>query len=199
MIEWVLATSNKGKARELRPLIEPLGIHLRLPSEFGMPDAEETGLSFVENAILKARHASRHAGLPAVADDSGLEVKALDGAPGIFSARFAGPDASDRDNLNKLLQTLGDNPERRARFVCVLAFVRHPSDPTPEIFTGYWHGRIAREARGDGGFGYDPVFVVRPDGTTAAELSPEQKSLVSHRGRALAKFRLWLAERNTSF
>lgn len=185
----VLASGNRGKVREFNELLAGLDLEVVPQSEFNVPEAEETGLSFVENAILKARNAAQHAGLPAIADDSGLEVDALKGAPGIYSARYAGPGASDQQNLEKLLAALADVPdtERTARFQCVIVFLRHALDPTPIICQGTWEGSILREPRGANGFGYDPVFHVPTHGCSAAELPAEVKNRLSHRGQALAK------------
>jgi len=183
----VLASSNRGKLRELNELLAGIHIEAVSQSEFGVDDAEETGLTFVENAIIKARHAAAATGLPAIADDSGLEVDALNGEPGVFSARYSGPDASDQRNLDKLLaelQGIGDD-RRSARFHCVLVYMRHEHDPTPIICHGVWEGRIAGTPSGDNGFGYDPVFVVPDRGCTAAELPAEEKNRLSHRGQAL--------------
>ena len=183
----VLATGNPGKLRELQALLEGSGIEVCPQSDFGVPEVAETGLSFVENALIKARNAARHSGLPAIADDSGLEVDALDGAPGIYSARYAGPDASDRDNLEKLLDALRDVPEpqRGARFQCLMVYLRHAEDPTPVICQGTWEGRILTRPQGEGGFGYDPVFLVPDQGCSSAQLPAEVKNRLSHRGRAL--------------
>ncbi len=183
----VLASGNAGKVREINQLLAGLNIEVLPQSDFGVPEAEETGLSFVENAILKARNAAAHTGLPAIADDSGLEVDALNGAPGIYSARYAGPGASDADNNAKLLQALENTPddERSARFQCLMVFMRHAEDPTPLICQGSWEGHIARDARGDNGFGYDPLFEVVELGQRSAELAPEEKNRLSHRGKAL--------------
>jgi len=185
----VLASSNRGKLREINQLLHGLGIEAVPQSDFNVPDADETGLSFVENAILKARHAARLTGLPAIADDSGLEVDALHGAPGIYSARFSGLSASDADNVKKLLADLQDTPEaeRTARFQCLVVFMTHETDPTPLICQGAWEGRILFEPRGKSGFGYDPVFYVPSEKCSAAELAPEVKNRLSHRGQALAK------------
>jgi XTP/dITP diphosphohydrolase len=187
--EIVLASSNPGKVREINQLLAGLDLHVRPQSEFGVTDAEETGLTFVENAILKARHAANHTGLPAIADDSGLEVDALNGAPGIYSARYAGSDASDRANLEKLLDALKDVPEqeRTARFQCLLVYLRHAADPTPLICQGTWEGRILYAPRGEHGFGYDPVFHVSTHDCASAELAPDVKNSLSHRGQALRK------------
>jgi XTP/dITP diphosphohydrolase len=182
----VLASNNKGKLRELGELLA--GHHTRvLPQgEFDIPEAVEDGLSFVENAIKKARNAARYSGLPAIADDSGLEVDVLDGAPGIYSARYAG-DAGDAANNAKLLQALADVPDelRTARFQCVMVYMRHAEDPTPLICQGTWEGVILREPRGENGFGYDPLFFVPGENATAAELPAEIKNAQSHRGQAL--------------
>lgn len=189
MQEVVLATGNQGKVRELSELLRPLNWRVRAQNEWHFEEVEETGLTFVENAILKARHAARLTGLPALADDSGLAVNALAGAPGIYSARYAGPQASDADNVSKLLDALASTPteQRQASFHCVLAFMRHADDPTPIICHGSWHGEIAQYASGNGGFGYDPVFFIPTLGCTAAELDKAQKQQLSHRGQALRK------------
>ncbi|HEY4368456.1 MAG TPA: RdgB/HAM1 family non-canonical purine NTP pyrophosphatase [Steroidobacteraceae bacterium] len=182
----VLATSNPGKIAELQALLAPLAIEVLPQSRFTAVAAEETGLSFIENAILKARHAARASGLPAIADDSGIEVDALHGAPGIYSARYAGATASDRDNLNKLLLDLRDVPaaRRTARYRCVLAFMRWDLDPAPIVCQASWEGVLIATPRGTGGFGYDPIFEVEP-GVTVAELAAEEKNQRSHRGQAL--------------
>ena len=187
MQKVVLATGNPGKVRELADLLAAFGLDIVAQTELGVESAEETGLTFIENAILKARHAAQITGLPAIADDSGLAVDALGGAPGIYSARYAGLDASDQQNLEKLLITLENVPdgERQAQFHCVLVFVRHAADPTPLVFHGSWPGEITRTAAGEGGFGYDPIFYVPELGKTAAELSKDEKRAVSHRGKAL--------------
>jgi len=189
MQDIVLASSNKGKVREINQLLAGLGMQVRPQGEFDVEDAEETGLTFVENAILKARNAARHTGLPAIADDSGLEVDALAGAPGIYSARYAGAGASDQANLEKLLVALDAVPEeqRSARFQCLMVFMRHANDPTPLICQGTWEGRILTAPRGDNGFGYDPVFYVPTHDCSSAELPPETKNALSHRGQALRK------------
>ena len=187
--ELVLASGNAGKLRELRSLLDGRGIEVRSQDEFGVPEVDETGLTFVENAILKARQAAAHTGLPAVADDSGLEVDALDGAPGIYSARYAGPGASDEANVEKLLAELGERPaqDRGARFQCLLVFMRHHLDPVPLICQGTWEGCIRTAPTGSNGFGYDPVFQVPELDCSAAELDPQTKNHLSHRGQALAK------------
>jgi XTP/dITP diphosphohydrolase len=185
----VLASNNKGKVREINQLLAEQAIEVVPQADFGIPDADETGLSFVENAILKARNAASHSGLPAIADDSGIEVDALNGAPGIYSARYCGDGASDEDNLNKLLDALKDTPEdrRTARFQCVMVYMRHAEDPTPIICQGTWEGSILSEGRGENGFGYDPVFYVASHDRSAAELDAETKNTLSHRGQALKK------------
>lgn len=191
MKAFVLATGNAGKLAEMKALLDDLSIDIVPQSDFNVPDAEETGLCFVENALIKARNASRITGLPALADDSGLEVDALDGAPGIYSARYAGADASDDDNNRALLKALEEcaAEERTARFHCVLVMLRHWKDPVPRIFSAAWEGHILDAPRGDNGFGYDPLF--RPLGLeiTSAELPPAEKNRISHRGRALASLR----------
>jgi XTP/dITP diphosphohydrolase len=183
----VLASGNPGKAREIAQLLADHHVEVLTQSAFSVPEIEETGLSFVENAILKARNAAAHSGLPAMADDSGLEVDALNGAPGIYSARYAGAGCSDSDNNAKLLQALQDIPEaeRTARFQCLLVYLRHAEDPTPLIVQGTWEGRILYQARGEGGFGYDPLFFVPDLGMSSAELPAETKNRLSHRGQAL--------------
>ncbi|WP_337262203.1 MULTISPECIES: XTP/dITP diphosphatase [unclassified Serratia (in: enterobacteria)] len=187
MQKVVLATGNPGKVRELASLLADFGLDVVAQTELGVDSAEETGLTFIENAILKARHAAQVTGLPAIADDSGLAVDALGGAPGIYSARYAGVDASDQQNLDKLLVTLKDVPagQRAAQFHCVLVYMRHAEDPTPLVFHGNWAGEVTFESAGEGGFGYDPIFYVPELGCTAAELSREKKSAISHRGQAL--------------
>ena len=195
MNRLVLASGNAGKLAEFNALLADVGFDVRPQSEFGVEDAEETGLTFIENAILKARHASQATGLPALADDSGLVVDALGGAPGLYSARYAGEHGNHAANIDKLLHELLDVPDERrsARFVCVLALLRHPDDPQPLIAQGLWEGRILPARQGDGGFGYDPVFFSPTEHMSAAELPAEVKNLVSHRGRALAMLRAALA------
>ena len=192
-MKLVLASSNGGKLAELRELLGA-GFDLHVQSEFGVADADETGLSFVENAILKARHAAAATGLPALGDDSGLCVDALHGAPGLYSARYAGTHGNDEANIDKLLHELDgiDDARRNARFVCVLALVRDSSDPQPLIAEGTWHGRILHARRGSNGFGYDPVFFSPAHGCSAAELPAAVKNRDSHRGQALAKLRALL-------
>jgi XTP/dITP diphosphohydrolase len=193
----VLASGNVGKLRELRSLLGPLGLELASQSEFGIEPPPETGTSFLENALLKARYAAGLARLPALADDSGLEVDALGGRPGVHSARYAGEQATDQENLHKLLQELrGVAPEARtARYQCVIAMVRSAEDPAPLISRGSWEGGIAVEPRGSGGFGYDPAFIPAGMDCTAAELTAAAKNAVSHRGQALRELVAALAAR----
>lgn len=182
----VLATSNTGKLRELGALLAPFGVEVLSKGVFTTEEVAETGLTFVENALLKARYAAQASGLPAIADDSGLEVDALHGAPGIYSARYAGSRATDADNLEKLVRELHAVPEpRTARYCCALVYLRWPEDPFPIICQASWSGCIARKPRGSGGFGYDPVFWLPDRAMMAAELSAEDKNRISHRGQAL--------------
>ncbi len=195
MTQVVLATGNAGKVAEMQHLLETLGIEVIPQSRYELPAAEETGLTFVENALIKARHAAEHTGLPAIGDDSGLEVDALAGAPGVHSARYAGDNAGDAANNAKLIEALAGVPEarRRARFHCVLVYLRHPADPTPLIAQGCWEGRILTEPRGEQGFGYDPLFYLPELGLSAAQLEREQKNRLSHRGQALRQLKQQLA------
>ncbi len=183
----VLATGNAGKVREFASLLEGLSLHVRPQSDFAVPEAEETGLSFIENAILKARNAARHTGLAAIADDSGLEVDVLNGAPGIYSARYAGPGKGDAANNDKLLDALQGIPweARTARFQCVIAYLRHAEDPTPLVAQGTWEGRILEAPRGERGFGYDPLFWVPTHECSSAELDAATKNTLSHRSQAM--------------
>lgn len=187
MQKVVLATGNPGKVRELADLLTEFGLDIVAQTELGVDSAQETGLTFIENAILKARHAAKITGLPAIADDSGLAVDALGGAPGIYSARYAGVDASDAANLAKLLHTMKDVPDtrRRASFHCVLVYLRHADDPTPLVCHGRWNGVLSHQSAGDGRFGYDPIFFSPEAGKTAAEMTREEKNARSHRGQAL--------------
>ncbi|WP_202845321.1 RdgB/HAM1 family non-canonical purine NTP pyrophosphatase [Luteimonas saliphila] len=187
----VLASNNAGKLEEFRALLAHDGYEVRAQAEFGVEDAEETGLSFVENAILKARHACRATGLPALADDSGLCVDALDGAPGLYSARYAGGHGDAARNIDKLLRALSEvaDADRGAQFVCALAMLRHAEDPRPVIVEGSWRGAILRARLGSGGHGYDPVFLDPVHGQTAAEMPLSLKNRLSHRGQALALLR----------
>ena len=185
MKDILLASGNKGKVRELKEMLFPFGLNVIPQSQFNVEEVPETGTTFIENAIIKARHAAKVTGLPCIADDSGLEVEALQGAPGIYSARFAGEEATDGTNIEKLLSSLSNETNRKARFVCVLVFMRHANDPTPIICQGYWTGEITEQQTGQNGFGYDPVFYVPELSCTSAELSPQQKHQLSHRGQAL--------------
>ncbi|TPW56142.1 RdgB/HAM1 family non-canonical purine NTP pyrophosphatase [Morganella morganii] len=184
----VLATGNAGKVREMASLLADAGMDVVAQTELGVGSVEETGLTFVENAIIKARHAAKVTGLPAIADDSGISVDYLGGAPGIYSARYAGTDGNDGANIVKLLAALNGVPaeQRQAHFNCVLVYMRHENDPTPIICHGRWAGVIAEQAQGEGGFGYDPVFWLPELNKTAAQLRPEEKHSMSHRGKALA-------------
>ena len=191
MKQVVLATGNPGKVEEMQRELQTFGLKVLPQSEFDMPEAVEDGLSFVENAIIKARHACRHTGLPSIADDSGLEVDALDGAPGIYSARYANGQG-DQANNAKLLKALLGQENRRARYQCVIAFMRHAQDPTPILCQGSWEGDIAMAPAGSNGFGYDPLFYVAEHKRTAAELDATQKKLISHRAKALSLLKLAL-------
>jgi XTP/dITP diphosphohydrolase len=186
----VLASNNKGKVREFQEILQDLNIELIPQSALDIPDVEETGLTFIENAILKARHAAKLSGLPAIADDSGLAVKALHGAPGIYSARYAGLPSNSNQNIQKLLHEMQSIPkdQRQAQFHCVLAFLSHADDPTPLITDGIWRGTILAAPRGEGGFGYDPIFFLENENKTAAELPAPVKNKISHRGIALQSF-----------
>lgn len=181
----VLATGNQGKVKELGAMLNELNIEVLPQSQFDVPDVPETGTTFIENAIIKARHAARITGLPAIADDSGLEVDALNGAPGVYSARFAGDNANDQNNIDKLLVEMQGKTVRSARFWCVLVYMRHADDPTPLVCQASWEGTITEDQQGREGFGYDPVFYVASEGCTSAQLTKEQKNALSHRGQAL--------------
>lgn len=198
----VLASSNAGKLKEMQSTLADVGFEVLAQSEFNIPEIDETGLSFVENAILKARNACFHSALPAIADDSGLEVDALHGQPGIYSARFAGDVAENRDiaNNEKLLNSLEGltQTDRSARFRCVLVYMRHHQDPTPIISVGTWEGRILHQPSGSGGFGYDPLFYVPEKDCSSAELSREEKNALSHRGKALRDLVLQLQKQHSS-
>ncbi|MBK7541680.1 MAG: RdgB/HAM1 family non-canonical purine NTP pyrophosphatase [Candidatus Competibacteraceae bacterium] len=198
MRKIVLATGNPGKVREFNAVLAGFDLEIVPQSDYGVPEVEETGLTFVENALLKARNAARHTGLPALADDSGLVVDALGGAPGIYSARYAGSGTDDRANIEKLLTELAGVPagQRGARFVCALVLLRHPADPMPLICQASWEGAVLTEPRGAGGFGYDPIFFVPGERLSAAELKPAVKNRLSHRGRALALLRQHLDDRD---
>lgn len=184
---FVLASNNAGKIREINALFADSGIVVVSQSDFNVPEVEETGSGFVENALIKARHAAGFCHYPVIADDSGICVDALNGAPGIYSARYAGEGASDAANLQKLIEDIRPLPrdQRQARFVCIMVCVRHAADPLPVIAEGVWHGEVITEPAGDNGFGYDPMFYVPDYGCTSAELDPATKNSLSHRGRAL--------------
>lgn len=185
----VIASGNLGKIKEFQALLTGFNLSVVPQSEYGVPEPEETGLSFVENAILKARNTAHHTGLPSIADDSGIEVDALNGAPGIYSARYAGSNASDEDNNKKLLQELETVPEaqRTARYQCIIVYMRHADDPVPVICHGSWEGVITRSPQGDGGFGYDPLFWLEELHCTSAQLTAEHKNRISHRAIAMQK------------
>ncbi|ELV8555854.1 XTP/dITP diphosphatase [Vibrio fluvialis] len=189
MKKIVLATGNQGKVREMADLLADFGFDVVAQSKFNVSEVAESGTTFIENAIIKARHAAKETGLPAIADDSGLEVDYLGGAPGVYSARYAGEDASDQQNLEKLLDAMKDVPEaqRSARFHCVLVLMRHENDPTPLVCHGKWEGRILTQAHGSNGFGYDPIFFVPEENCASAQLEPVRKKQLSHRGQALKK------------
>jgi XTP/dITP diphosphohydrolase len=186
-MKLVLASNNQKKLLELSAVLAPRGFELIPQGELGVPEAEEPHFTFVENALAKARHAARITGLPALADDSGLCVAALEGAPGVHSARYAGEPKSDARNNERLLAELANATDRRAHYVAVIVFVRHADDPQPVIAEGEWHGEILSVPRGEGGFGYDPLFLVPELDQTAAEIDPAVKNRRSHRGQALAK------------
>ena len=190
----VIASNNAGKLREIEAILAPLGIEIVPQSALGVPEAEEPHPTFVENALAKARNAARHSGLPALADDSGICVNALNGAPGVQSARYAGEPKSDERNNRKLVDALRGNPDRAAYYFAVLVLVHHENDPRPWIAEGVWHGEVIDAPRGTGGFGYDPYFYLPRFGMTAAEMPPEQKNRVSHRALALHRLAGLLAE-----
>jgi len=191
----VLASNNPGKIREFRELLAPLDLDVVPQGELGIAEAAEPHATFVENALAKARHAARRARLPALADDSGICVAALDGEPGVHSARFAGEPTSDARNNEKLVALLQEQPDRRAHYYCVIVLVRHADDPEPLIAEGRWDGEVIATPRGSGGFGYDPHFLLPDLGRTAAELAPEEKHALSHRGQALRRLLAALRER----
>ncbi|MGF1905578.1 XTP/dITP diphosphatase [Aliivibrio logei] len=189
MSKIVLATGNQGKVREMADVLSDFGFDVVAQSEFNVSDVAETGTTFIENAIIKARHAAKETGLPAIADDSGLEVDALHGAPGVYSARYSGEGATDQKNIDKMLAAMDGIPteKRTARFHCVLVLMKHENDPTPLICHGSWEGHITTEQQGENGFGYDPIFWVSEDNCSSAELEPARKKQLSHRGQALKK------------
>jgi XTP/dITP diphosphohydrolase len=181
----VIASGNAGKLREIAHILQPLGIEAVPQSAYGVPECPEPHVTFIENCIAKARHASAHTGLPALADDSGICAAALNGAPGVYSARYAGEPKSDARNNAKLIAALAGQADRRAHYYCVMVLVRYPDDPQPLVAEGEWHGEIIDMPRGDGGFGYDPYFLVPELGQTGAELPMDEKNAISHRGQAL--------------
>lgn len=193
-MKLVVASNNPGKLREFGALLAPLGWETVAQKELGVPECDEPHHTFVENALEKARHAARCTGLPALADDSGLCVHALGGAPGVYSARYAGEPKSDTRNNQKLIADLADEADRRAHYVCVLVFVRHADDPQPIIAEGEWHGTIIDDYRGDGGFGYDPLFQAQGESVSVAEMDAAAKNAVSHRGQAMRALAAKLAE-----
>ncbi|UJP06554.1 MAG: RdgB/HAM1 family non-canonical purine NTP pyrophosphatase [Nitrosomonas sp.] len=187
MRKLIIASNNPGKLREIRAILTPLAIDAAPQSDFSITEADEPHPTFIENALAKARHASRYSGLPALADDSGICVQALNGAPGVNSARYAGEPKSDERNNQKLIEALQHHTDRRAYYYCVIVLVRHADDPQPIIVDGSWHGEIIDRPQGAGGFGYDPYFYLPEFDKTAAELTAEQKNRISHRGQGLAQ------------
>ena len=187
MKKLVIASNNAGKLREIERILQPLGLEILPQSAFNIPEAEEPYCTFIENCLTKARHASQHSGLPALADDSGICIEALNGAPGVYSARFAGEPKSDQRNNDKMIELLQGHSNRKAHYYCIMVLVRHPEDPQPIIAEGAWHGEIIDTPRGSGGFGYDPYFLVPHLGQTGAELPMDVKNGMSHRGKALAE------------
>ena len=183
-MDVIFASGNAGKVSEMQQLFAPFGLQLKSLKDFGLSGAEETATTFVENALIKARAAAHSAHLPAIADDSGLVVRALNGEPGVYSARYAGEDGNDAANNTKLLAKLWNQEDRRAYFFCCLVFLQHPNDPTPKIAFGRWHGEILQQPQGDGGFGYDPLFYVADQRVTAAQMNSTLKNQLSHRGQA---------------
>ncbi|MCG3733558.1 XTP/dITP diphosphatase [Vibrio cincinnatiensis] len=196
MKKIVLATGNQGKVREMADLLADFGFDVVAQSEFNVSEVAETGTTFIENAIIKARHAAKETGFAAITDDSGLEVDCLNGAPGIYSARYAGDHASDAENIEKLLEALKEVPEaqRTARFHCVLVLMRHADDPIPIVCHGQWEGRILAQTQGNHGFGYDPIFWVPEEQCSSAQLDPMRKKQLSHRGKALKQLFAQLTE-----
>ena len=195
----VIASSNAKKIREMNELLIKFNLQAISQQEFGVTDAEETGLTFMENALLKARHAAKQTGKPAIADDSGLCVPALGGAPGIYSARYSGKHGDDKANNDKLLQNLSNLEKRNAYYVCAIAYLHHPEDPLPILAQGLWYGEILLDGRGTNGFGYDPLFYIPQLGKTAAEMEAKEKNCISHRALALANFAQQYSERYSSF
>ena len=195
----IIASGNAKKIREMNELLIKFNLQAISQQEFGITDAEETGLTFMENALLKARHAAKQTGKPAIADDSGLCVPALGGAPGIYSARYSGKHGDDKANNDKLLQNLSNLEKRNAYYVCAIAYLHHPEDPLPILAQGLWYGEILLDGRGTNGFGYDPLFYIPQLGKTAAEMEAEEKNRISHRALALANFAQQYSERYRSF
>ena len=195
----IIASGNAKKIREMNELLIKFNLQAISQQEFGITDAEETGLTFMENALLKARHAAKQTGKPAIADDSGLCVPALGGAPGIYSARYSGKHGDDKANNDKLLQNLGNLEKRNAYYVCTIAYLHHPEDPLPILAQGLWYGEILLDGRGTNGFGYDPLFYIPQLGKSAAEMEAKEKNLISHRALALANFAQQYSERYSSF
>lgn len=193
----VIASNNQGKLREIGRILEPLALEVVPQSALGVPDVAEPFGTFIENALVKARHASQHTGLPALADDSGICVDALGGAPGVYSARYAGQPSSDARNNARLLAELEPYSDRRAHYYCVIVLLQHAEDPEPLIAEGAWYGEILREYRGDGGFGYDPLFLIPELGKTGAEIPLDEKNKISHRGKALEALRMKLTRRGS--
>lgn len=185
MKKIVIASGNPGKLREIRRILEPMEFSVVPQSDFGVPECPEPHVTFIENCLAKARHAALHTGLPALADDSGICVDALNGAPGVYSARYAGEPKSDQRNNEKLIAALAGESNRKAHYYCVIVLVQHPDDPQPLIAEGSWHGEIIDTPRGENGFGYDPYFFLPEFGKTGAELDPDHKNAISHRGQAL--------------
>jgi len=185
MKKLVIASNNAGKLREFQGMLAPLGIEVMTQAQLGIDEAEEPHCTFVENALAKARHASKASGLPALADDSGICVRALGGAPGVWSARYAGEPKSDTRNNEKLLHSMQGITDRRAHYYCVLVLVQHAEDPQPLLAEGEWHGEIAHAERGEGGFGYDPLFWLPEPGKMSSELTPGEKAVLGHRGKAM--------------
>ena len=195
----IIASGNAKKIREMNELLIKFNLQAISQQEFGITDAEETGLTFMENALLKARHAAKQTGKPAIADDSGLCVPALGGAPGIYSARYSGKHGDDKANNDKLLQNLSNLEKRNAYYVCAIAYLHHPEDPLPILAQGLWYGEILLDGRGTNGFGYDPLFYIPQLGKSAAEMEAKEKNLISHRALALANFAQQYSERYSSF
>lgn len=187
MKQIILASINKGKIKEFKEIFSKINIEIVPQTDFNIPDANEIGLTFIENALIKARNCCVHTGLPAIADDSGLEVLSLNGEPGIYSARYAGNHGDDKANINKLMANLANSNKRQARFICSLAFLKHENDPTPLLATGYLNGEITTKSYGEEGFGYDPIFLIPNLNKTLAQISSDSKNQISHRANALSQ------------